>query len=230
VARVLARVAGWLAAPVGLALAVGLLAAATPASADSPPPFVATGHSPTQGTPVPGAYLTADLGFWTSPPESYEFQWLRDGSPVAGATGRDYLVQAADIGHTLQPHVVGHSGSSTADFMGTAMTVRQIGSSISLDVRRVHPAPGKGRLVWTAISFMSTERPWATDGGTVTAYRRKDGRLKPLGSAVVARGAAFVRLHWKRAPRHRTSVKVCFQGSDVVAVSCSAYDVVRRPR
>ena len=72
--------------------------------------FVAVGHSPTQGTPVPGAYLTADFGAWTSPPESYEFQWFRDGTPIAGATTQDYLVQVADIGHALAPEVTGTPG------------------------------------------------------------------------------------------------------------------------
>jgi hypothetical protein len=220
---VLTRVAAWLA----LALVAGLLASSAPAGAGAPP-FVAVGHSPTQGVPVPGAYLTADLGAWTSPPESYDFQWLRDGVPVAGATARDYLVETADIGHQLQPHVVGHSGLDTADFMGTPVLVRKIDAALRLDVRRVHPAPTKRRLVWAAISFMSTERPASTDGGTVTAYKKKDGRLKVLGSAVVARGAAFVKLPWKRAPHGRTKVMVCFEGSDLVARSCSPYAVVRR--
>ena len=49
------------------------------------------------------------------------------------------------------------------------------------------------------------------------AYKKKDDQLKPLGSAVVTRGAAFVRLPWKRAPHGRTKVLVCYQGSDVVA-------------
>jgi hypothetical protein len=226
VTRVFARVATWLA----LGLATGLAADATPADASAPPPFVAVGHSPTQGTPVPGGYLTADLGTWTSPPETYDFQWLRDGTPIPGATSQDYLATVTDIGHQLAPHVFGHSGTDTAEFLGTAMTVRKIGSSLTLDVRRVHPAPGKAKLVWMAISFMSTERPWGTDGGSVTAYKKKHGRLKPLSSAVVTRGAAFVRLPWKRAPHGSTRVLVCYQGSDVVDVSCSPYDVVRRQR
>jgi hypothetical protein len=199
-------------------------------AAPAAPPFVAVGHQPTQGTPVPGAYLTADLGTWSSPPESYEFQWLRDGVPITGAEAQDYLVQTADLGHQLAPYVTGHSGVETAHFVGTAMTIRKIGSALSLDVRRVHPAPTKGRMVWTAISSVSLERPWATDGGTVTAFKKKHGRLKPLGSAPVTRDAAFVRLPWKRAPHGRTKVVVCFQGSDVVAVSCSPYAVVRRHR
>jgi hypothetical protein len=224
VTRVLARVATWLA----LALATGLVVPATAADATSPTPFVAVGHSPTQGTPVPGAYLTADFGAWTSSPESYEFQWFRDGTAIAGATTRDYLVQVADIGHTLAPEVTGHSGPDTADFVGTAMIARKITATLTLDVRRVHPAPDRMRLVWTAISFMTTERPWDTDGGTVVAYKKKDGQLKELGRAVATRGASFVRMPWKRAPSGRTSVTVCYLGSDVVEESCSPYVVVRR--
>ena len=222
--RVVVRCAAW----VALALTAGLLTHAAPA--DAAAPFVAVGHSPTQGTPVPGGYLTADLGTWTSPPESYDFQWLRDGAPIPGATSQDYLVQVADIGHQLAPDVHGHAGADVAEFVGTAMTVRKIGSALTLDVRRVHPRPDKARLVWMAISFMSTERPWGTDGGSVTAFKKRRGVLKPLGSTVVTRGAAFVRLPWKRAPHRRTKVLVCFQGSDVVDVSCSPADVVRRQR
>ncbi len=215
-------------AGVTLVLTATLLTHAQPAAAM--PPFAAVGHSPTQGTPVPGAFLTADLGTWTSPPESYEFQWLRDGAPVPGAESQDYLAQTGDIGHLLQPRVTGHQGSSTADFVGTAMTIRKIGTSLTLDVRRVHPAPGKNRLVWMAISFMTLERPWGTDGGTVVAYKRKDEKIKPLGSAVVTRGAAFVRLPWKRAPHGRTKVVVCYQGSEAVAPGCSPWAVVHRNR
>jgi hypothetical protein len=204
VTRVLARVAAWLT----LALAAGLVAHPTPA--DAIPGFVAVGHSPTRGT------------------ESYEFQWFRDGTPIAGATMQDYLVQATDIGHTLAPEVIGHSGPDTADFVGTAMVARKIGATLTLDVRRVHPAPGRTRLVWMSISFMTTERPWGTDGGTVAAYKRKDGRLKELGRAVLTRGAAFVRLPWKRAPSGLTSVTVCYLGSDVVEETCSPYVEVRR--
>jgi hypothetical protein len=201
-------------------------------SASAADPFVATGHSATQGTPVAGGVLTADLGTWSYPPdpERYEFQWLRDGTPVDGATSRDYQVQPVDVGHQLAPYVVGHHGSESAHFTGSAMTIRKLASSLRVDVRRVHPRPDRHRMVWTAIAFMSTERPWATDGGTVVAYRKKDHRWKELGTTVVARGAAFVRLPWKQAPAGRTKVKACYLGSDVVAASCSPPDVVRRQR
>ena len=42
------------------------------------------------------------------------------------------------------------------------------------------------------------------------------------------RGAAFVRLPWKKVPFGRSSVTVCYLGSDVVEESCSPYVVVHR--
>jgi hypothetical protein len=219
---VLVRVTGWLA----LALIAGVLV--RPAAADALlPTFAAVGHSPTQGTPVPGALLVADLGTWSSPPESYEFQWLRDGTPIAGADKREYVVQVSDIDHQLQPYVTGHSGPEAAAFLGSPLVGRKLGATLRADVRRVHPTPTQHRLVWAAISFLSTERPWATDGAVVAAYKRKNGRLKELGRTVVTRGTAFVRLPWRRAPSGTTRVTVCFLGTDAVAQGCSPYAVVR---
>jgi hypothetical protein len=149
VSRVLPRTLTWLA----IALTTGVLVHPDPAAATAPEPELqlkVVSNGPTQGTPVAGAYLTADLG-------------------------------------------------------------------------------SKNRRVWTAITFMTTERAWGTDGGTVTAYKEKDGGLKELGSAAVARNSAFVRLPWKRAPVGKTRVVVCYDGSDVVEASCSPFDVVRRP-
>ena len=124
--------------------------------------------------------------------------------------------------------MTGHSGLDVADFMGSPLTARKLGATLRLDVRRVHPNPTRHRLVWAAISFMTTERPSSTDGATVVAYKRKDGERKELARTVVTRGAAFVRLPWKKAPRGTTRVMVCFLGTDAVAESCSPYDVVRR--
>jgi hypothetical protein len=213
----------WLA----LVLTAGLLTHAVPAEA-TPPPIHAVSHGPTQGTPVPGAVLTADPGTWSSTPSSYSFEWLRDGVPIPGATSDKYAILSSDVGHQLASRVTASDGPTQDTFTGDAVTIRKIGSSLTLDVRRARP-PGKNKLVWTAIAFMSVERPWSTDGGTITAYKTKDGRLKELGQAALLRGAGFVRLPWKRAPMGRSKVVVCFAGNDGVEASCSPYDVVHRP-
>lgn len=47
---------------------------------------------------------------WTScngvQPSSYLYKWLRNGSPISGATSSSYVVQVADIGQTLQSEVM----------------------------------------------------------------------------------------------------------------------------
>jgi hypothetical protein len=99
--RVLPRTLTWLA----IALTAGVLVHPDPAAATEPEPELQVISSgPTQGTPVAGAYLTAELGTWEPPgPESYTFEWLRDGTSIAGATSQDYVVQAADVGHQIAP-------------------------------------------------------------------------------------------------------------------------------
>jgi hypothetical protein len=222
--RVLARSVAWLA----LVLTAGLLAPTTPAQAAGTPLQV-VGHGATTGTPVPGGFLTADLGTWTSPPSSYSFEWLRDGVPIPGAASQDYDVQAVDVGHQVAPRVTGSDGMTQATFTGDAVGIRKIGSSLTLDVRRVHP-PGKSKLVWAALTFLSTERPWPTEGGTVTAFKQKGDRLRGLARATFVRGAAFVRLPWKnRAPQGTSRVVVCYSGNEAVEASCSPFDVVRNP-
>jgi hypothetical protein len=212
----------------GLALTAGLLTHAVPAEATPPPSLHAVSHGPTQGTPVPGSVLTADPGTWSAPPTSYSYEWLRDGAPIPGATTDKYAVLSSDVGHQLAPRVTASDGPSQDSFTGEAVAIRKLGSSLTLDVRRVHP-PGKNKLVWTAITFMSVERPWSTDGGTITAFKEKDGGLKELGQATLLRGAGFVKLPWKKAPAGRSKVVVCFAGNDGVEASCSPVDVVHRP-
>jgi hypothetical protein len=48
------------------------------------------------------AQLTCEHGIWEgAPPPAFTYQWYRDNSPIAGATGSTYIVEAADQGHLL---------------------------------------------------------------------------------------------------------------------------------
>jgi hypothetical protein len=49
-----------------------------------------------------GAILTCAKGSWTGNPEpKFAYQWLRDGTPISGATSRLYTVQTFDQAHAL---------------------------------------------------------------------------------------------------------------------------------
>ena len=54
------------------------------------------------GTSALGQTLTCSEGKWVgSPTPTYSYQWLREGSAIAGATSATYVVQSADQGHSL---------------------------------------------------------------------------------------------------------------------------------
>lgn len=66
------------------------------------------------GTPAVGSSLFAGDGRWTPYPTAFERQWLRDGQPIRGADGYEYVVTAADAGAQLSFRTTARIGRSTA--------------------------------------------------------------------------------------------------------------------
>lgn len=63
------------------------------------------------GTPAVGQTLLCSNGSWTgSPAPTFAYQWLRDGSAIAGAASVAYVAQAADQGHALSCEATGTNG------------------------------------------------------------------------------------------------------------------------
>lgn len=52
-----------------------------------------------------GRKLTASPGAWSPGPASVRYRWLRDGVPIAKATGRRYVLQADDFGTRVSVRV-----------------------------------------------------------------------------------------------------------------------------
>lgn len=53
------------------------------------------------GTPTEGQTLTCSSGTWSNTP-SFAYQWLRNGSPIIGATASTRVLAAADVGATMR--------------------------------------------------------------------------------------------------------------------------------
>ena len=53
-----------------------------------------------------GSRLTAVAGVWT-PRTDLSYQWMRDGDPIAGASGRQYTLTRADRGAAISVAVTG---------------------------------------------------------------------------------------------------------------------------
>ena len=60
-----------------------------------------------------GKTLTADAGDWGPEPIELSYQWLRDGSPISGATNSTYQLAAADEGAQLVVAVTGTKAGYT---------------------------------------------------------------------------------------------------------------------
>lgn len=78
------------------------------------------------GSAVAGQVLTAVPGDWT-PTATFSYQWNRDGSPIAGATGATYRLGSDDFQHTVSVTVTGSqtgftSASATSAATGSVTT------------------------------------------------------------------------------------------------------------
>lgn len=91
------------------------------------PPPVNTVRPLVTGTTVTGSNLTSTTGTWTNA-TTYAREWLRDGSPIAGATGAVYALVGADEGAMIAVNITatGPGGEASAE---------------SLEVGPVEPPP-----------------------------------------------------------------------------------------
>lgn len=80
---------------------------------------VLKGSIKVSGEPIVGETLTA-IGSETSPDAELAYQWLRDSSPIDGATSSSYALTEADINHKIKCVVTasGFSGSLTSNEIG----------------------------------------------------------------------------------------------------------------
>lgn len=53
------------------------------------------------GTTTEGQTLTASTGTWSATPDSYSYQWKRNGSSISGAISSTYTLVTADVGSTI---------------------------------------------------------------------------------------------------------------------------------
>lgn len=206
----------FLAAALVAALVLGLggaVAAAEPVVNTAPPTLDAA--------PRVGVQVTTSPGTWTPAGTTHTYQWLRDGSPIAGATGPSYRPEPADRGRLLSVSV-----TATAPDGGSApATSAPAKVRAGLLLSRKRPSfRGTPRYTRTL-----TARPGRWSGGAVTVRYRWLRSGKPITGAtkrryrlghedvgkrirvrVTARRAGYAkatRLSRARKVRHRIGVR-----------------------
>ncbi|WP_315900559.1 calcium-binding protein [Maritimibacter alkaliphilus] len=149
----------------GIGTAESLTSAATNAVADTND--APQGRPSITGTATQGQLLTADTSAISDADGlgAFSYQWLRDGSAIAGATGQSYRPVQADVDQTLTVRV------SYTDGLGTAESVTSAATGTVANVND----PVTGAPVITGAATRGAEL-----GVDTSALRDADGFATPL--------------------------------------------------
>jgi hypothetical protein len=101
-------------AVLGLLAPVVMVGGASAAAVD---PIVNVAPPVVTGTAQVGERVRTSSGDWTPAGLTFTYRWLRDGSPIAGATSASYKVRLEDLGTTLSAEV---TATDATDQTGTA--------------------------------------------------------------------------------------------------------------
>ena len=116
-----------------------------------------------EGTGAVGRTLTCERGTWAGEPSpSFEYQWSRDGAPIAAATEQKYTVEPADQEHTLSCRVTATNieGSAEAESENSvAIVTHTAQSGVSASTTKGDPAqpvPPNPRVILASLESQLT--------------------------------------------------------------------------
>lgn len=85
--------------------------------------FTSTSAPVVSGTPSVGKTLRVRRGSWSPTPSGYRYQWLRNSTPIKGATGTTYRLKAADRGVGISARVSVRRGSYVTTSASSAVVL-----------------------------------------------------------------------------------------------------------
>ncbi|MDY0912829.1 hypothetical protein [Rathayibacter festucae] len=117
------------------------------------------------GSAAIGGTLTANPGNWGPAPVELAYQWKRNGTAIAGATGSSYVVTSADSGTALTVSVTGTKyGYTTATRTSSA-------TQVGLPLQTLMPTPTISGS--TTVGSTLTANPGTWDSGVTLSYQWK---------------------------------------------------------
>ncbi|WP_193607907.1 family 78 glycoside hydrolase catalytic domain [Nocardioides lijunqiniae] len=164
-----------------------------------------------------GSTLASTTGSWNTKGLALARQWLRNGTPIAGATGPTYRVGAADVGRRLSVRVTATKAGKAPGVSTSTATAPVARATSSTKVSTNRTKVGRGKPLRVTVKVTSS--PTAT--GTVAV--KVDGKV--VRRVAVRNGKAVVTV--KIAKRGRHKVSATYGGSATVAPSTSAVRVVK---
>lgn len=156
--------------------------------------FATTPEPSVTGTLEPGATVTASTGTWSPTPDSFTYQWKRNGSAITGATAKTYTIAETDAGTSLTVAVtaakagyVSATKTSATASVPAAPTV-SITGDITADTTWAPTVPTV--YVVTKPITVKTGATLTVRGRAIVKFR--DDAALVVAGALVAQGSAAV--------------------------------------
>ncbi|MFS3130190.1 DUF3152 domain-containing protein [Nocardioides sp. Bht2] len=132
-----------------------------PAANAAADPLTVLARPRVTGTPRFGRVLRAVAPRWSAMPRQVTRQWLRDGTPIAGARGKHYRIRPRDVGHRLRVRYLA-TGPDGADVVAASKPRRILHR---VPVRRVvrYSVETRGRIVADLAMFKRLARETFAD-------------------------------------------------------------------
>ncbi|BDV30628.1 hypothetical protein [Microbacterium terricola] len=147
-------------------------------------------------TATVGKPLSVSLGFWGWWNESFDYQWLRGGTPIAGAVASTYTPTSADAGKAISVKVTGWSGDGnitktsapTSAVLGAFTAPAPKVSGTARVGAKLTALPGTWTPAATTVKYQWYRGNSAISGATKSAYtlsaadKGKTIKVKVIGS------------------------------------------------
>jgi len=158
--------------------------------------------------PFIGAVVTCSPGTWNHHPTSYGYQWRRNGTAIAGATGSTYTVASGDLAATIScavtaTNLAGTSGAAVTAESSAVIPIRSVLADSSLlgfwkldetSGARIDVS-GNGRNLTPSETITTVPGPF---GGSCAAFRRtgylQNSVLTPTFTGTTITASLWVRL------------------------------------
>ncbi|WP_170970297.1 Ig-like domain repeat protein [Nocardioides jishulii] len=182
---------------------------------------IATAPPTVTGKAAVGQKLGSTPGSWPAKAK-LSYQWLRNGSPIAGATGKTYTVTMADVAKLISLRVTGtlpgmRDGTSTS----SSVSVPKASSTTSMALSKTKVKRGAKVTLSGTVQVSGVTAPT----GAVTVHR--NGKtIKTIKLAVSKKGKVTFVLpkKWKKG-KHKIQLR--YKGTGQVAASRSKVIVLK---
>jgi alpha-L-rhamnosidase len=167
-----------------------------------------------------GSTLTATPGAWNTKALTFGYQWLRDGTPIAGATGTSYVLGVADVGTRVSVRVTATKPTRAPGVATSTATPPVASGAATVSMKVNKTSVGKKKPV--KVTAVVTSSPAATGQVQVLV----DGKV--VKTAVLTDGTAVVAIRIAKLGKHK--VQVVYPGAPGVGAAESAVRTVHVTR